>query len=92
MAALAASSGGAPPSVAGGAQTDYTLRVGGAYESNSPRRPADFRSFDDTVGFGEFTINDTRQLGGVTLQSNFDIYSEHPQSLLAGRHQLCGAG
>jgi hypothetical protein len=51
------------------------LRVGGAYESNSARRPPNFRSFDDTVGFGEFTINDTRQIGGVTLQSNFDLYS-----------------
>lgn len=78
-AALAAPGGppqaaGAPPS-AGAAETDYTLRFGGAYESNSPRRPPNFRSFDDVVGFGEFTINDTRRLGDVTLQSNFDIYS-----------------
>ncbi len=66
---------GASPTPAGGAQTDYTLRVGGAYESDSARRPPNFRSFDDAVGFGEFTINDTRQIGGVTLQSNFDLYS-----------------
>lgn len=58
-----------------GAQTDYTLRIGGAYETNSPRRPPNFRGFDDVIGFGEFTVNDTRQIGGVTLQSNFDIYS-----------------
>ena len=67
---------GAPaPGPAGQAQTDYTLRVGGAYESNSARRPPNFRGFDDTVGFGEFTVNDTRQIGGITLQSNFDAYS-----------------
>ena len=71
-----ASLGGAPVLAPGSnAQTDYTLRFGGAYESNSPRRPPNFRSFDDAVGFGEFTVNDTRQLGEVTLQSNFDIYS-----------------
>lgn len=64
------------PALPEGARTDYTLRVGGAYESNSPRRPPNFRSFDDTVGFGELTVNDTRQLGAVTLQSNFDIYSD----------------
>ncbi len=74
-AALAVLGGGPAPAVAGGAQTDYTLRVGGAYESNSARRPPNFRSFDDAVGFGEFTVNDTRQLGGITLQSNFDLYS-----------------
>jgi hypothetical protein len=68
---------GAPaPAAMGQAQTDYTLRVGGAYETNSARRPPNFRGFDDTVGFGEFTVNDTRQLGGITLQSNFDIYSD----------------
>ena len=73
-AALASLGGGAPLS-SSGAQTDYTLRVGGAYESNAPRRPPNFRSFDDTLGFGEFTVNDTRQLGDITLQTNFDIYS-----------------
>jgi len=75
--ALAALGGAAPPLAASGAQTDYTLRVGGAYETNSARRPPNFRGFDDTIGFGEFTINDTRQLGGITLQSNFDIYSDY---------------
>ena len=74
-AALAALGSGGPLA-ASGAQTDYTLRVGGAYETNSARRPPNFRGFDDTVGFGEFTVNDTRQLGGITLQSNFDIYSD----------------
>ena len=74
-AALAGLGGGVSP-IAGGAQTDYTLRVGGAYETNSPRRPPNFRGFDDALGFGEFTVNDTRQIGGVTLQSNFDIYSD----------------
>jgi hypothetical protein len=57
------------------AQTDYTLRVGGAYETNAPRRPPTFRGFDDFVGFGEFTVNDTRQIGDVTVQSNLDLYS-----------------
>ena len=78
-AALAASPVTAPAAAAspppGGAQTDYTLRIGGAYETNSPRRPPNFRGFDDVLGFGEFTVNDTRQIGGITLQSNFDIYS-----------------
>jgi hypothetical protein len=68
--------GSGGPLAASGAQTDYKLRVGGAYETNSPRRPPNFRSFDDVVGFGEFTVNDTRQIGGITLQSNFDIYSD----------------
>jgi hypothetical protein len=66
----------AAPALLEGARTDYTLRVGGAYESNSPRRPPNFRGFDDGVGFAEFTVNDTRQLGAVTLQSNFDLYSD----------------
>jgi tetratricopeptide (TPR) repeat protein len=77
--ALAALGAAAPlasaPLAAAGAQTDYTLRVGGAYETNSARRPPTFRGFNDEVGFGEFTINDTRHVGDVTLQSNFDLYS-----------------
>jgi hypothetical protein len=73
-AALAALGGGAPfPS--SGAQTDYTLRLGGAYETNSARRPPNFRGFVDEIISGEFTINDTRRLGDLTLQSNLDIYS-----------------
>jgi hypothetical protein len=75
-AALAAL-GAAPATAgtAGSAQTDYTFRVGGAYESNSPRRPSSFRGFDDEVLSGEFIVNDTRQFGDVTLQTNFDLYS-----------------
>jgi len=66
---------GATPA-ASGAQTDYTLRFGIGYESNSARLPPVFpHGYGDAVGFGEFTVNDTRQVGGITLQSNFDIYS-----------------
>lgn len=83
-AALAASASvAAPTPVAAGVQTaapqtDYTLRIGGAYESNSARLPPSigFQPFSDAVGFAEFTVNDTRQLGGITLQSNFDVYSD----------------
>ncbi|HXO01449.1 MAG TPA: tetratricopeptide repeat protein [Stellaceae bacterium] len=82
--AALATLGGSAPLVAGGAQTDYTLRIGGAYESNSPRRPPNFRSFDDVVGFGEFTVNDTRQLGGITLQTNLDLYSNIHNRYSAG--------
>jgi len=57
------------------AQTDYTLRTGGAIETNAARRDADFRGFFDTLGFVEFTVDDLRQLGGVKLQSNLDIFS-----------------
>jgi hypothetical protein len=66
---------GATPA-ASGTQTDYTLRFGIGYESNSAHLPPVFpNGYGDAVGFGEFTVNDTRQLGGITLQSNFDIYS-----------------
>ncbi len=34
-----------------------------------------FRGFFDTLGFGEFTVNDLRQLGNVKLQSNLDVFS-----------------
>ena len=57
------------------AQTDYTLRTGGAIETNAARRDASFRGFFDTLGFGEFTVNDLRQLGNVKLQSNLDVFS-----------------
>ncbi|HTW50578.1 MAG TPA: hypothetical protein VME45_01635 [Stellaceae bacterium] len=66
---------GATPA-ASGAQTDYTLRFGIGYESNSAHLPpTSAHGYSDAVGFGEFTVNDTRQVGGITLQSNFDIYS-----------------
>lgn len=66
---------GATPA-ASGAQTDYTLRFGIGYESNSAHLPPVApHGYSDAVGFGEFTVNDTRQVGGITLQSNFDIYS-----------------
>lgn len=81
-AALAVPAPAAPavavaPEAPSGAQTDYTLRIGGAYESNSARLPPGlgFNGYSDAVGFAEFTVNDTRQLGGITLQSNFDVYS-----------------
>jgi hypothetical protein len=67
--------GGAAPLATDGAQTDYTLRLGGAYETNSARRPSPFRPFLDWVGAGEFTVNDTRRLGDFTWQSNLDVYS-----------------
>jgi hypothetical protein len=57
------------------AQTDFTLRWGGAFETNVPRRPPTFSNNDGWVGFGELTVNDIRQLGDVLLQSNFDVYS-----------------
>jgi hypothetical protein len=61
--------------VAAAAQTDFTLRWGGAFETNVPRRPPAFGNNDGGVGFGELTVNDIRQLGDVVLQSNFDVYS-----------------
>lgn len=77
------SPGGGPSAIAGaapppsGAQTDYTLRFGLGYESNSARLPPVYPGgYGDAVGFGEFTVNDTRQLGGTTWQSNFDIYGD----------------
>lgn len=70
VAALAALSQASPP-----AQTDYTLRTGGAIETNDARRDSNFRPFFDTLGFGEFTVNDLRQLGDFKLQSNIDIFS-----------------
>ena len=63
---------GAPASLA---QTDFTLRWGGAFETNVPRRPPTFSNNDGWVGFGELTVNDIRQLGDVLLQTNFDVYS-----------------
>jgi hypothetical protein len=74
---------GAAPA-ASGAQTDYWLRFGIGYESNSARLPPVYpHGYPDAVGFGEFTVNDTRQIGSVTLQSNFDIYSNaHARYLL----------
>ncbi|HWB51591.1 MAG TPA: tetratricopeptide repeat protein [Stellaceae bacterium] len=57
------------------AQTDVTLRWGGAFETNVPRRPPAFSGNSGFVGFGELTVNDIRQLGDVVLQSNFDVYS-----------------
>jgi hypothetical protein len=57
------------------AHTDFTLRWGGAWESNSPRRPPGFSGNAGEVGFGEFTINDFRDIGGIPFQSNFDLYS-----------------
>jgi hypothetical protein len=56
-------------------QTDFTLRWGGAFETNVARRPSAFSNNDGWVGFGELTVNDIRQLGDVLLQSNFDVYS-----------------
>jgi hypothetical protein len=61
----------APPT----AQTDYTLRTGGAIETNDARRDPNFKPFFDTLGFAEFTVNDLRQLGDLKLQSNIDIFS-----------------
>src|SRR5262249_38925088 len=55
-------------------QTDFTLRWGGAFETNVARRPPTFSNNDGWVGFGELTVNDIRQLGDVLLQSNFDVY------------------
>jgi hypothetical protein len=74
---------GATPA-ASGAQTDYILRFGIGYESNSAHLPPTSpHGYSDAVGFGEFTVNDTRQVGGITLQSNFDIYSNaHARYLL----------
>jgi hypothetical protein len=72
-AALASLGPSAQPAQA--AQTDFTLRWGGAFETNVPRRPPTFSNNDGFVGFGELTVNDIRQLGDVTLQSNFDVYS-----------------
>ena len=70
----AAIAGAAPPP--GGEQTDYTLRFGLAYQSNSALLPPVYpRGYGDAVGFGEFTVNDTRRLGDITLQSNFDVYA-----------------
>lgn len=57
------------------AQTDFTLRAGGAYESNSARRDFAFRPFVDELAFGEFTVNDLRQLGDLKVQTNFDIFA-----------------
>jgi hypothetical protein len=57
------------------AQTNYTLRWGGAFETNVPRRPPNFNGNDGWVGFAELTVNDTRQLAGMTVQSNLDLYS-----------------
>lgn len=80
-AALAAATPAAPAAsllAAGGAQTDYTLRFGAGYESNSARLPPAYGNrYGDAVGFAEFTANDTRRLGTVTLQSNFDVYSNY---------------
>ncbi len=77
LAASAPAALSAPAPPAGGVQTNYTLRIGSAYESNSARLPPSvgFQPFSDVLGFAEFTVNDTRRLGDVTLQSNFDIYS-----------------
>jgi hypothetical protein len=72
-AALATLGPGAQPAQT--SQTDFTLRWGGAFETNVPRRPPTFSNNDGWVGFGELTVNDIRQLGDVVLQSNFDIYS-----------------
>jgi tetratricopeptide (TPR) repeat protein len=69
MAALALPQAGPP------AQTDYTLRTGGAIETNDARRDSNFRPFFDTLGFAEFTVNDLRQFGDVKLQSNIDVFS-----------------
>ena len=79
-AALAASAPGTTPTVGyaalGGAQTDYTLRFGLGYESNSARLPPVYPGgYADGLGFAEFTVNDTRRLGDVTLQSNFDVFA-----------------
>jgi hypothetical protein len=69
----AAIAGATPPP--SGTQTDYTLRLGLGYESNSARLPPVFSgAYPDAVGFGEFTINDTRRLGDTWWQSNLDIY------------------
>jgi tetratricopeptide (TPR) repeat protein len=70
------------------AATDYTLRTGGAIETNSARRFPGFRSFFDTVGFAEFTVNDLRQFGPVKLQSNIDLFFQYLQPLFAWRYQL----
>jgi hypothetical protein len=57
------------------AQTDYTLRGGIAYESNSARRDSAFRPFVDELGFAEFTVDDRRRLGDLDVQTNVDVYS-----------------
>jgi hypothetical protein len=57
------------------AQTNFTLRTGGAIETNDARRDSNFSPFFDTLGFAELTINDLRQIGGVKIQSNLDIFS-----------------
>jgi hypothetical protein len=57
------------------AQTDYTLRVGGAYESNSARRDPAFRPFTDELAFGELFVNDLRRIGDLNVQTNLDIFS-----------------
>ncbi len=72
-AALAALGPTAQP--AQSAQTDFTLRWGGAFETNVARRPPTFSNNSGWVGFGELTVNDIRQIGGVLLQSNLDVYS-----------------
>lgn len=78
---IAAATVALPPAAAAasqsGAQTNYILRFGSAYESNSARLPMGFgfNGYPDAVGFAEFTVNDTRQIGGITLQSNLDVYS-----------------
>jgi tetratricopeptide (TPR) repeat protein len=66
---------GSPAQVPATAQTDYTLRTGGAIETNAARRYSNFRPFFDTLGFAEFAVSDLRQLGDVKLQSNLDLYS-----------------
>jgi hypothetical protein len=70
--AAAALAAVAPPPAA---QTNYTFRTGGAIETNDARRDANFSPFFDTLGFAELTVNDLRQLGGVKVQSNLDIFS-----------------
>jgi tetratricopeptide (TPR) repeat protein len=57
------------------AQTNYTFRTGGAIETNSARRDSTFSPFFDTLGFAEFTVNDLRQIGGLKIQSNIDIFT-----------------